>query len=68
MGCRKFPFALNTKKIAKSPMKTLVVVLGIEKKFRKGQSIGFTYVSSLKSMGRIPRSNGCYILGNKYSK
>jgi hypothetical protein len=24
-------------------------------------------VSSLKSMGRIPRSNGCYKLGTKYS-
>lgn len=66
MKCRKTPFALDTKKIARSPMKTLVLVLGTEKKFRKGQSIGFTFVSSLKSMGRIPRSNGCYTLGNKY--
>ena len=64
--CRKSPFALNSKRIAKSPMKTLVLVLSTEKKFRKGQSIGFTYVSSLKSMGRIPRSDGCYTLGTKY--
>jgi len=66
MKCRKVPFALDAKKIAKSPMKTLVLVLKTEKKFQKGLSIGFTYVSSLKSMGRIPRSNGCYTLGNKY--
>ncbi len=66
-GCKKVPFALNAKKIAKSPMKTLALVVVTEKKFRKGLPIGFTFVSSLKSMGRIPRSNGCYKLGNKYS-
>ena len=32
----------------------------------KGKSIGFTRKASLKSMGLIPRSNGCYVLGNKY--
>jgi hypothetical protein len=66
MVCHKVPFALNKKKVAKSPMKTLILVLSTEKKFRKGQPIGFTFVSSLKSMGRIPRANGCYTLGNKY--
>jgi hypothetical protein len=64
MKCRKVPFALDKKKIAKSPMKTLKKVLEVEKKFRKG----FTQVASLKSMGRLPRSNGCYTLGNKYSR
>jgi hypothetical protein len=66
MVCRKVPFALDKKRIAKSPMKTLNKVLEVEKKFRKGFSIGFTHVSSLKSMGRIPRANGCYTLGAKY--
>lgn len=37
-----------------------------EKKARQGKSIGFTAKSSLKSMGRISRSSGCYELGNKY--
>ena len=67
MKCRKVQFPLDAKKVAKSPMKTLVLVLNTEKKFLKGLSVGFTRVSSLKSMGRIPRSNGCYTLGKKYS-
>jgi hypothetical protein len=37
-----------------------------ERAFHRGKSIGFTGRSSLKSMGRIPRSSGCYELGNKY--
>ena len=37
-----------------------------EKKARQGKSIGFTAKSSLKSMGRISRSSGCYELGSKY--
>jgi hypothetical protein len=67
MKCQKVPFSLDNKKVAKSPMKTMILVLKLEKKFRRGSSIGFTYVSSLKSMGRIPRSNGCYVVGKKYS-
>jgi len=35
-------------------------------KFKSGKSIGFTATSSLKSMGIIPRSSGCYEIGNKY--
>ncbi len=37
------------------------------KKFKKGKSIGFTGRSSLKAKGILPRSNGRYILGPKYS-
>ena len=37
-----------------------------EKEYKAGKNIGFTYVSSLKSMGRIPRASGQYILGDKY--
>ena len=65
--CKKTPFALNMKRISKSPLKTIQKVLECEKKLKNGTSIGFTQVSSLKSMGRIPRSSGCYILGNKYT-
>lgn len=38
-----------------------------EKEYNQGKNIGFSYVSSLKSMGRIPRSNGEYVLGQKYA-
>ena len=38
-----------------------------EKKMRQGKAIGFTAKASLKSMGRIARSSGCYELGSKYA-
>jgi hypothetical protein len=37
-----------------------------EKAYQSGENIGFTYTSSLKSMGRIPRLDGTYTLGTKY--
>ena len=35
--------------------------------YRRGKSIGFTGRSSLKAKGILPRSNGTYRLGPKYS-
>ena len=60
------PFAWNTRRVAKSPFKTLAAAKAAEKAYKKGQSIGFTRRSSLKSMGRIPRASGEYVLGSKY--
>jgi hypothetical protein len=37
------------------------------RKYKSGHSIGFTGRSSLKAKGMLPRSNGRYILGPKYS-
>jgi hypothetical protein len=37
------------------------------KKYKAGISIGFTGRASLKAKGILPRSNGRYILGPKYS-
>ena len=37
------------------------------KKYKRGQSIGFTARASLKAKGLLPRSNGRYVLGPKYS-
>ncbi len=55
-GCRKHPYPWSTKALARSPFKT-----------RKGvRTQGFTARSSLKSMGRLPRSNGCFVIGDKY--
>jgi hypothetical protein len=36
-------------------------------RYKKGISIGFTGISSLKSKGMIPRSSGKYVIGSKYS-
>jgi hypothetical protein len=52
--------------VAKSPFKTLKKAKMAEKLFSDGKSIGFTAVSSLKSMGRVKRSSGWYELGAKY--
>ena len=38
------------------------------KKYKSGRSIGFTARASLKAKGLLPRSNGRYLLGPKYSK
>lgn len=37
------------------------------RKYKAGKSIGFTMRSSLKAKGILPRANGRYILGPKYS-
>ncbi len=39
----------------------------ILRKYRAGKSIGFTAKASLKAKGMLPRSNGRYVLGPKYS-
>lgn len=38
------------------------------RKWKRGESIGFTMLSSLKSKGLIPRSNGTKRLGPKYRR
>jgi hypothetical protein len=64
MLCRKKKYAY-TKKVSKSPFKTLKRAKAAEKAYRAGKA-GFTAKSSLKSMGRVKRSTGCYVLGSKY--
>ena len=64
--CKKQKFAWNTRKVARSPFRTLARAKQAEKSYLAGKSIGFTARSSLKSMGRIPRSSGCFELGHKY--
>jgi len=62
------PFPLDEKRISNSPMKTIKKVKEILKKYYNNEKIGFTYISSLKSLGLIPRSDGFYKLGEKYLK
>lgn len=38
------------------------------RKWKRGESIGFTMRSSLKAKGLIPRSNGTYRVSDKYKK
>jgi hypothetical protein len=65
--CKKTPYAWKSSSIKKSPFRTLKEAKDAETRYKAGQPIGFTAISSLKSQGRIPRSDGCYVLGDKYS-
>lgn len=66
-GCQKKPYSWNTRKVAKSPFRgNMRRARATLKAHRAGKSVGFTARSSLKSMGLVPRSSGCYVLGNKY--
>ena len=65
--CRKKPFSWQTRSVKKSPFRNLTRAKAAERDFLAGRSVGFTARSSLKSMGRIPRSSGCYVIGSKYA-
>ena len=60
------PFQLTSQKAQQSPMKTISNVRAVLQQYHSGKSIGFSYVSSLKSMGLLPRTDGKYRLGQKY--
>jgi len=64
--CNYKRFAWSTRRVLKSPFRLLKTAKKAERLYKQGKSIGFTARSSLKSMGRIPRSSGCYELGDKY--
>lgn len=49
-------------------MKTMKAVKSALEKHKRGESIGFTRIASLKSMGLLPRSDGFYCLGEKYAQ
>lgn len=60
------PFAVSPKRVRKSPFKTSAKAKRALSDYKKGKSIGFTYVSSLKAMGLLPRANGKYEVSAKY--
>lgn len=64
--CLKKKYNWNTRKIQRSVFRTLQRAKQTEKAYKSRKSVGFSAISSLKSMGRIPRSNGCIQLGPKY--
>lgn len=66
MNCRSRPYGWNTRRVARSPFRNMKTAKNKLRLARKGKSIGFTARSSLKSMGIMPRSSGCYELGKKY--
>jgi len=60
------PYPIKTERVEISPFKNVKKLKSVMTRYKAGEKIGFTYISSLKSMGLIPRSNGVYQLGKKY--
>ena len=58
---------MQTRRVKKSPFKTTMKAKAALAKAKRSKPIGFTARSSLKSMGLIPRADGCYTLGSKYA-
>jgi len=65
--CRRRPYTMKNSCVRRSPLKTKARVRSTLKNYKARKSVGFTATSSLKSMGLVPRSNGCYRLGSKYA-
>jgi hypothetical protein len=63
---KKTPFMVLKSRVSKSPFSSISRVREAIQKYKKGQKIGFTYVSSLKAMGLIPRAGGRYEVSKKY--
>jgi hypothetical protein len=63
---QKRPFAVSPARVRKSPFKSPAKAREALRSYKKGKSIGFTYVSSLKAMGLLPRANGKYEISKKY--
>jgi len=61
------PYPILQERVEKSPFQNTTKLKSVLKRYKAGETIGFTYISSLKSMGLIPRSNGVYQLGEKYA-
>ena len=68
MKCREVPYPWKSSSAKKSPFRTLKNAKAAEARYKKGLSIGFTALASLKSQGRLPRADGCYVLGAKYAE
>jgi hypothetical protein len=63
---KKNAYPVSKPRVMKSPFKSPQKVKEALQKHKKGQSIGFTYISSLKAMGLLPRSDGQYEISKKY--
>ena len=65
---RSKPFPWNKNRVKNSPFKTMKKAQASYDSWKKGNAIGFSASSSLKSMGKIPRVSGKYELGEKYAR
>ena len=61
------PYAISQARVAKSPFSSVDSVKKALGKYKRKEKIGFTALSSLRSMGLVKRSDGTYKLGDKYT-
>lgn len=61
------PYAISSARVAKSPFSSVDAVKKALGKHRRKEKLGFTQVSSLRSMGLIKRADGTFKLGEKYT-
>ncbi|ABT16366.1 hypothetical protein ATCV1_Z232L [Acanthocystis turfacea chlorella virus 1] len=61
------PYAISQTRVAKSPFSSVDSVKKALGKYKRKEKIGFTQLSSLRSMGLIKRADGAYKLGEKYT-
>ena len=61
------PYAISRTRVAKSPFSSVDSVKKALGKYKRKEKIGFTQLSSLRSMGLIKRADGAYKLGEKYT-
>lgn len=62
------PYSIRSSFVEKSPFANVESVKKALQKHKKHQKIGFTQLSSLRSMGLVARADGTYRLGDKYKK
>jgi hypothetical protein len=61
------PYAITSSRVAKSPFSSVDSVKKALGKYKRKEKLGFTQLSSLRSMGLVKRSDGSYKLGDKYT-
>ena len=60
------PYSIRPSFVKKSPFSSAESVKKALHQYKKTGKIGFTQLSSLRSMGLIKRADGTYRLGDKY--
>lgn len=62
------PYPIYPLFVKKSPFTNIKSVKKALQQYKKHEKIGFTQLSSLKSMGLVKRADGTYRIGDKYKK
>lgn len=60
------PYSIRPSFVEKSPFSSVESVKKALQQYKKNGKIGFTQLSSLRSLGLIKRADGTYKLGDKY--